>query len=234
MIILDKITLMEQVYDYLKVAIIEGRLNKSEIYSENYFAEFLGTSRTPVREAIIKLRQEGLIETLPSRGFMVKSISLEETLEIFQTRKAIEGYCSMFLAENYKTEKAQVVIKKIGEYSDLQKNLINNNEAAVYDIMKIDKDFHNEIVEFSSNSYFIKVIKNLRSRIEMLGLISFEVPGRKEAAMREHLNIYEEIVSGNKWKAYENVRIHLETAEDLYIQKFKKTSDFRHLQENKN
>lgn len=221
MIILDKTTLQEQAYNYLKVIIIEGKLSESEIYSENYFAEFLGISRTPVREAVIKLRQEGLIETIPSRGFIVKSISLEEILEIFQTRKAIEGYCSMFLAENYRTKKAQDVIKKIGEYCEHQKKLININEA-VYDIMKIDEDFHNEIIEFSSNSYFINFIKNLRSRIEKLGSNTFEVPGRKEAALREHLNIYGEIVNGNKWKAYENVRIHLETAEDMYIKKFKR------------
>lgn len=221
MVLIEKTTLQEQAYNYLKVAIIEGKINESEIYSENYFADYLGISRTPVREAILKLRQEGLIESLPSRGLMVKSLSLEEILEIFQTRKAVEGYCSMILAENHRSQKVQDLMIKIGKYLEMQKEMIEKNEKA-YDFMKIDEDFHKCIIECSNNNHFINLINNLSPRIEKLGTHTFEVAGRKEAALSEHIKIFESIKKGDRCKAYENVLIHLENAENMYIKEFKR------------
>lgn len=75
---LQRISLKAQVYEYLKQAIINGDLKIGEIYSEQYFADKLSISRTPVREAILQLQHENMVEVKANRGIIVKPLLLDE------------------------------------------------------------------------------------------------------------------------------------------------------------
>ena len=101
---LQRISLKAQVYEYLKQAIINGDLKVGEIYSEQYFADKLSISRTPVREAILQLQHENMVEVKANRGIIVKPLLLDEIKKIIETRLAIEGYSSSILAKNLTTK----------------------------------------------------------------------------------------------------------------------------------
>ncbi|MCE5282763.1 MAG: GntR family transcriptional regulator, partial [Deltaproteobacteria bacterium] len=86
------LSVREKTYEYLKSSILSGRFTPGERLTEEHLAEELGISRTPVREALHKLEQDGLIEPLETRGFCIPSDSPEEIEDLFELRTVLEGY----------------------------------------------------------------------------------------------------------------------------------------------
>lgn len=89
----------EKAYDYLKLAILDDRINAGERLAEEHLARELGISRTPIREALQKLASEGLIRPLGTRGFVVSRDSREEVEELFEIRAVLEGYALRVICE---------------------------------------------------------------------------------------------------------------------------------------
>ncbi|MCX5824877.1 MAG: GntR family transcriptional regulator [Deltaproteobacteria bacterium] len=98
------ISAREKTYDYLKANILSGHFIPGERLAEEHLAEELGVSRTPVREALHKLEQEGLIEPLESRGFRVPQDSPEEIEDLFDIRTVLEGYTLKIICERITDE----------------------------------------------------------------------------------------------------------------------------------
>ena len=94
--------LNEQAYDHLQKLITDGQLSYHEIYSETKLAKELGISRTPFRDAIHRLAQEGYIDIIPSKGFRLHQITERDVIETFQIRTALETYCTMQIARDVK------------------------------------------------------------------------------------------------------------------------------------
>jgi DNA-binding GntR family transcriptional regulator len=86
------IPVRERAYEHLKTSILSGRFNPGERLTEEHLARELGTSRTPIREALHKLESEGLIKPLATRGFIASQDSKEDVEELFEIRAVLEGY----------------------------------------------------------------------------------------------------------------------------------------------
>ena len=91
-------SLQDKAYEYLKAQIMDGAFEKGKIYSLAAITASLNMSRTPVRDALLSLSQENLVDVLPSRGFQLHEVTRREIIELYQLRCAIEGYCAAFLA----------------------------------------------------------------------------------------------------------------------------------------
>ena len=98
------ISVREKTYEYLKTGIFSGRFCPGERLAEEHLAEELGVSRTPVREALHKLEQDGLIEPLESRGFCIPNDSPEEIEDLFELRTVLEGYTLTIICERITDE----------------------------------------------------------------------------------------------------------------------------------
>jgi DNA-binding GntR family transcriptional regulator len=107
----------EKTYDYLKANILSGHFIPGERLAEEHLAEELGVSRTPVREALHKLEQEGLIEPLESRGFRVPQDSPEEIEDLFDIRTVLEGYTLKIICERI-TDEQMAMLEEIIEKAD--------------------------------------------------------------------------------------------------------------------
>ncbi len=83
-------TLQQYAYNYLKNRILTDDISEHEIYSETKLVQDIGISRTPMRDAIQRLSQEGLIDILPSKGFSLHKLTPSDIIEIFQIRSAVE------------------------------------------------------------------------------------------------------------------------------------------------
>jgi DNA-binding GntR family transcriptional regulator len=99
-----RISAREKTYRCLKSAIFSGRFRPGERLAEEHLAEELGVSRTPVREALHKLEQEGLIEPLETRGFCIPQDSPEEVEDLFELRTVLEGYALKVICERVTDE----------------------------------------------------------------------------------------------------------------------------------
>ena len=198
-----------QVYDYLKQAIINGDLTADEIYSEQYFADKLNISRTPVREAILQLQHENMVEVKANRGIVVKPLYLDEIKKIVETRLAIEGYSCSVLAGQLGLQAADECIKQLEENLLRQKAALAEPDAH-YKFMVLDLEFHQLIIDFTQNNYFTEIIRMLRARLEIATLKSLHEDRRLEAALHEHMLIVDALKTGVSHKAFEAFEFHMQ------------------------
>lgn len=207
--VIKKITYKEQVYDYLKESIIKGDLQPGVTYSEQQFADLLEVSRTPVREALLQLKNEELIEIYNNKGFGIKAISLEEIQQILQARSAIEGYSVGYLTERVTSIEGQAILKELKRCLEKAEKLSTDLENH-YAFMKADVEFHGIIISFTKNKYFIRLIEQMRTRMEQATVNSLTLKNRHIDALKEHQRIYSYIGTGNVQKAVKAYEEHME------------------------
>jgi DNA-binding GntR family transcriptional regulator len=107
------VSVREKTYEILKTGIFSGRFHPGERLAEEHLAEEMGVSRTPVREALHKLEQDGLIEPLGSRGFCIPHDSAEEIEDLFELRAVLEGYTLKIICERINDEQIALFEKII-------------------------------------------------------------------------------------------------------------------------
>ena len=187
-------SLQDKAYEYLKNQIMDGAFEKGKIYSLAAITASLNMSRTPVRDALLSLSQENLVDVLPSRGFQLHEVTRREIIELYQLRCAIEGYCASMLEKNLKLQ---------------EKAVYDHQSADEYYIL--DMEFHNIIISSTKNKHFYHIIKNNRVRSSDFSLVSLRKEGVIERTLKEHKAIYEALCTGDPVLSQEKMILHLDT-----------------------
>ncbi|SHI55813.1 transcriptional regulator, GntR family [Dethiosulfatibacter aminovorans DSM 17477] len=198
------------VFEHLRDKIINGELSDNEIYSETKLAKDLGVSRTPVRDAIHRLSQEGYIDILPSKGFKLHKMSVKDIEEIFQVRSAIESYCTLYIAKRYDEDKAKALFKELDRLNKLMDNIVNSSRN-IDRFIKYDFHFHMSIVEYADNSVFKNIFETYTYRIQKLAKLSLGHENRMENTCKEHSDILEAMKRGDIDEIYDITMVHMET-----------------------
>ncbi len=201
-------------YDYIKDLILTQKLQYDEIYSETKIAKELGISRTPLRDAIHHLVEEGYIDIIPSRGFKLHKMTKQDVLDTFQIRSAIEGYCIFYITENYKAEENQQLFSYL-EYLLFKQEQILNSNKSIEEFTLFDNKFHIEIVHHLKNQAFNKLFDMQLYRIKALATSSLSHVGRMENTLKEHKNIFNAMTSGDVENIYKITMEHMQNP--LYI-----------------
>ncbi|OGP85675.1 MAG: hypothetical protein A2V87_00060 [Deltaproteobacteria bacterium RBG_16_58_17] len=156
----NAISVREKTYDYLKSNILSGRFVPGERLAEEHLAEELGVSRTPVREALHKLEQEGLIEPLESRGFCVPHDSPEEIEDLFDIRTVLEGYTLKIICERITDEQ----IEKLEEMIDKAEDALRWKRIG--EVFQWNTQFHDTLHSLVADKRrFHSLIVNLRKYV---------------------------------------------------------------------
>jgi DNA-binding GntR family transcriptional regulator len=154
------ISVREKTYDYLKSNILSGRFVPGERLAEEHLAEELGVSRTPVREALHKLEQEGLIEPLESRGFCVPHDSPEEIEDLFDIRTVLEGYTLKIICERITDEQ----IEKLEEMIDKAEDALRRKR--IDEVFQWNTQFHDTLHSLVADKRrFHSLIVNMRKYV---------------------------------------------------------------------
>ncbi|MGM9531765.1 GntR family transcriptional regulator [Intestinibacter sp.] len=201
-------------YDYIKDLILTHKLQEDEIYSETKIAKELGISRTPLRDAIHHLVEEGYIDIIPSKGFKLHKMTKQDVLDTFQIRSAIEGYCTFYITKNYKTEECQQLFSYL-EYLLFKQEQILNSSKSIEEFTPFDNKFHIEIVHHLKNQSFNKLFDMQLYRIKALATSSLSHVGRMEDTLKEHKNIFNAMTSGDVENIYKITMEHMQNP--LYI-----------------
>ena len=204
------VPLQDGAYQYLLDAIIREELEIDTVYSFNAISEKLNMSRTPVRDAVRRLEQEGYVDILPSRGFVVRTLTREEIISLYQTRCAVEGYCCRVLASLYQRGQARETVSALRDSLDQQAELMKR-EFSPREYMLLDEEFHNIIIQALGNHNFNLIIERLNGRIGQFRMQSLTQGGRAELTFSEHSSIVEAIVSGDEEASYQAMKAHLDT-----------------------
>lgn len=225
--------LQQKAYEYLLHLIRSGGLEPGVIYSETRLAAQIGISRTPFRDALVRLSQDKYIDILPSKGFCLHLISQEDVWTTYQARIAVEGYCAMDLVSAGASAAGQEILSRLEENLHCMEDMILK-KASLTDILACDLEFHQTIVRFPGNEELISLYESLNHRVSYIALESFHKPGRPAQALEEHWRIYRAIREAKERVEigpYLAVMHHMEASRDIVLELLADKDSQKNLQE---
>lgn len=211
--------LQMQAYEYMKEKILNNEFTPGEIYSETKIATEIGISRTPFRDAVQRLVQEGYIDIIPSKGFMLHEMEVRDIVETFQVRTAIEGYCAMLAAREARSDRA-------GElFEELDRLMGKLNKFAKEDninrFVEYDNQFHLKLVAYAGNSAFDEMFGMYIHRIRNMASSSLMHPGRVAETLKEHNDIIRSMKSGDIEAVNNAISAHMERPKEIMLGTYK-------------
>lgn len=209
--------LQSKAYDYLKELILNDKLEHGVIYSQKKVAEELGISKTPLRDAVLRLEQERYIDVYPSKGFMIHEMMEDDIRETYQIRNAIETYCLKQLVADTDGAVTQKCLIDLKTRLELQQGLIDANGSSE-EFARIDYEFHKGIVESLGNSAMLHLYKEYMHRIFWQNVLSFTRQGRMQETIGEHKGIVEALEKGDKDELERLLSRHLSVAENINLE----------------
>ena len=218
LVIKDTKTIRKRIYEYLREQLLNGEIAPLEHLIEAKIAKEIGTSRTPVREALHSLELEGLIESIPRVGYVVKPINEQEVGEICEIRMAIEG-----VAARWAIEKAH---KKLIE--ELKKNIsISDEKVSKGDVkafVDMDAQFHEIISKFSGSKRLRELAQTLRRHMLRYRIQSIYSVDNVLRAIDGHKGILRAIGKRNLEEVNRTIQHHMEQSKrDILRYAFKET-----------
>lgn len=201
-------SLQLEAYNYIKNLILTHQLDANTLYSETKLSKELGISRTPMREALQCLSQDGYITVIPSKGFRIRQLSQKCMKETIQIRCAIEGFCTQCLANEYNTSKGQQTIERLGEILKKQKESLSANDD-YESFINYDHEFHLVLVNYIENEEINHMFQRLMYLIRLTTQSALEVEGRSIGTVDEHAEYYEKLKTGDGNEAYRILISHL-------------------------
>lgn len=219
LVIKDTKTIRRRIYNFLREQLLSGEIQPHQHLIEAKIAQDIGTSRTPVREALHSLELEGLIESIPRVGYVVKPISEAEVEEICEIRAAIEGVAARW-AMGKATQKL---------IEDLKKNiLISEEKAAQGDpkaFVELDAQFHETIARLSGSKRLQELGQTLRRHMLRYRIQSIYLIDNVLRAIQGHKGILEAIEKGDLEEVNRAIKCHLEQSKkDILKYAFKETT----------
>ena len=200
--------LQDQAYDILKEKILNDEFDPNEMYSETKLAKELSISRTPLRNALRGLEQDGYIIIAPSRGFMIRSLDKKGLVESIEIRSAIEGYCAFRVAEDELNKDKNNLISNLDDILKEMELLIKES-GSIKDYTKLDHAFHLEILEYVGNTFQLAEIQRIYYLMSKTTRAALKIEGRLKTTNEEHKAIYKAIKNGNPQEAYQVMIDHL-------------------------
>jgi DNA-binding GntR family transcriptional regulator len=195
-------TLARQTYAAIRMSIRSGTIAPDGFYSEVQLAQALGISRTPVREALIELEREGLIEIIPQRGFRLRTISEAERREAYELRILIETNVVRRLAKD--ASEADIAVLR-GILDDQARAIA---EPAAF--LDADEEFHLTMPMLLELERTRRILLTLRGIIWLAGHDAIRAPARPAEVIVEHRAIVDAIAAKDPAGAAQAVRAHIQ------------------------
>ncbi len=183
--------LRETVLDKLRSAIITGELAEGELVSAPTLGEQLGVSATPVREAMMDLSREGLVETVKNKGFRVTTVTEKDLDDLTAIRLLLEPPV-MHLVAGRITEDAVSELETLADAC-----LKGADEQDLTGYLTHDRDFHALILSFAGNPQLTELATSLRSRTRLYGIAALAREGKLSASAKEHHELIRVLRAGD-------------------------------------
>jgi DNA-binding GntR family transcriptional regulator len=185
-----------RIYEDVKQMIINWELKPNDQLVEHVLAERFAASRTPIREALQRLAQDGFVRMLPRRGARVSRLLINDIREIFQIREALEGMAARIAATNL----SDIDLKHMMSYIlKCQKNPERDEGARVHDIIE----------KGCKNDRLITMISTYRDQINRIHHLVARLPNRSKRSAKEHLAICQVIQKRDAEAAEIEMRKHI-------------------------
>lgn len=204
--------LADEAYAQIMQAIIDGHIGRDERIVQEKLAEQLGISRTPIREALFRLLQEGVLEEAGRGGFKVRELSDKEIDDIYGSRCAVEGYSARLLA----TQASEAQITKLKATITLaEAEALENPSVASY--FKANNIIHRAFVEATGNQYLLELFDNIWNRGSSYTMFAAIENVDLSNSLGDHLALLEAILTGDGNQAAEKMIEHIHDGHQLQL-----------------
>ena len=214
----ERRSLGQSVYENLKEAIIEGTLVSESRVVETRFAQALGISRTPVREAMHKLEREGLLRQDPKGGFYVIGLTRADIEEAFGIRSVLESYAARLATIRYQEGELAALEKKLAEYQDCL------GRGHMEELPRINTDFHELLSGLSRSPKLVKVINDIRAQIFRFRQVILRIDAMARISHKDHRLMMDAIRAREADRVEQLVREHILRGRDIVLREFDMTS----------
>ncbi|WP_237047576.1 GntR family transcriptional regulator [Lentzea guizhouensis] len=199
----DSLSGREKAYEFIKDTILAAPEMQGRFISEQDVANQIGVSRTPIREALLLLAAEDLVQLMPKKGAYVAPLSSRQITELMELRGVIERYA----AERTMAE-GTVPLETMKAYIEEQR--VQQHDAREF--IDVDRQFHAVLVSATGNELLTKTYEGLRARQVRAGVVAlFRANNRQQAVIDEHNAIVAALESGDVGAATAAITAHLDT-----------------------
>lgn len=195
-------------YQIIKGWIVNQDLGPGAKLQEDALADRLGVSRTPIREALSRLAQEGLVTMVPRRGTFVVDLTREDIVELYEVREAIEGMAAHLAARRRTPDQLRQMQAAFAPFRDG----VGPGDLTAY--AQADLLFHDLLLRAAGNRGLQQVAGSLNDRMQMLRLRSVVLPGRASRSLAEHGRIIEALAAADPEAAEVAAREHMRNVRD--------------------
>ena len=187
----SSLRLAVQVFETVKRDIVTGTLAPNAQLSEADLSEHLGVSRTPVREALIKLAEDGLVKIVPQVGTFVAPISVELVKEAQFIREHLE--CALIVDAARWTGKE--TLRSLYDNLDKQRQAARNDDWV--DFLTLDESLHETLASSSGHPIAWRIIQQSKTHLDRVRLLSFRMPEHMTEIIGQHARIVDAVAHGN-------------------------------------
>ncbi len=190
----------EKAYLHIKEDIINCKFLPGSVLNEKELVVGLGISRTPIREALNRLEQEGLVRIVPQRGVFVTNITLKMTLELYQVREVLEPFIVRLATPLVSEERLREFQSAFAAITE---------DTSKEDLIALDQQFHFYLAEACGNGFLTQLTENIRAQINRSRLLSCRDSESLIRGREEHLAIIATLLERDVEKAAAAMHEHL-------------------------
>ena len=209
----------DAVYEFIRERIVMGRYRPGDLLDEQTLADENGVSRTPVREALRRLVEEGLVQVLPRRGVLVSQISLKTINDMMEARYLIEPF---LLRKGFR----QLDSGRLAEFRAQEKTKLMAGDTRVErSVEDFDTSLHLYLTGAGSNDYLVDTMRRLMTQNQRMRAITSSLSGDRVLESRhEHVAILDKVIDGDLDGVIDELRDHLRRSRASYD----RLGDFNH------
>jgi DNA-binding GntR family transcriptional regulator len=194
----------ERAYETLKGLFQSGTYPPGSFLSERQLSHRLGMSKTPIKSALVRLELEGFIKISPQQGIVVRELSVQEIVDLFDIREALECYVARRVAGHLSAEQVAGLLRNLKEMEKAVR------QKDVQEATRLDTEFHATLCDCLGNREISQTLWRMREKLHRMifGKLSRN-PARMQTSAQEHAAIAEAVIRGQGERAAELIRKHL-------------------------
>jgi len=208
---IHRVRLVDAATSQVRDMILAGTLAPGTRLRQVDLAGRMGISRTPLREALMKLEQEGLITVLPRGGLRVLELDAMGAIELYELREVLDGLAARLAAQ--RIDRAGLTALR-GYLRKMEAALPRQNAHAWF---VSHAAFHEQIFHSSGNSRALALVSHVRLSIQRFHQLLLKTPNRLEVALREHCEVFRAIEAGQAEAAETAARSHIANAREIVL-----------------
>jgi DNA-binding GntR family transcriptional regulator len=202
----------DRAYQYLRGTVLSDPAVSGTFINEQVVATEVGISRTPVREALLMLAAEDLVQLVPHRGAFVAPLPGREIAELMQARGVIESW-----AATTSLAAGEAPVEAMTSVLEQQRAIVEQGDAKAF--IELDSQFHALLVAAGGNSVLGRLYENLRSKHVLLGVVALQRSAtRRQDVLAEHQAIVDGLAGGDPAAAEKAILSHLGTTGSILMQ----------------